>query len=138
MNDITPRINTEEPGKVTVEWGEHDEHVVEVVVFEEGLPWSPSVFARFTGTAFSRAGGTPNGTVVHATRLGAASLMHGAPLAQQTLSFMVASLETCPKRPHCNRSDQALPVSRIRGETRRDTNAVRRNPLCVTCLECLA
>ncbi len=33
MSDITPRINANEPGKVTVEWGEHDAHVVEVVVF---------------------------------------------------------------------------------------------------------
>jgi len=36
MSEPPPRINTEEPGKVTVEWGEHDEHVVEIVVFASG------------------------------------------------------------------------------------------------------
>ncbi len=36
MTDITPRINTAEPGKVTVEWGEDKDHVIEVIVFASG------------------------------------------------------------------------------------------------------
>ena len=36
MTEIAPRVNTEEPGKVTIEWGEREGHLIEVVVFASG------------------------------------------------------------------------------------------------------
>lgn len=55
MSDITPRINTTEPGKVTVEWGERDEHVVEVAVFASGAVeidhWEGGALERLDGPA---------------------------------------------------------------------------------------
>ena len=36
MTEPTPSIHTEEPGKVTIEWGEHEGHSIDVVVFASG------------------------------------------------------------------------------------------------------
>jgi len=36
MTDIAPRVNTDEPGKGTIEWGAREGHLIEVVVFASG------------------------------------------------------------------------------------------------------
>lgn len=55
MTELTPRINTDEPGKVTVEWGVDQGHVIEVVVFASGAVeiyhWEDGARARTDGPA---------------------------------------------------------------------------------------
>lgn len=36
MTEVAPRVNTEEPGQVTIDWGEREGHLIEVVVFASG------------------------------------------------------------------------------------------------------